>query len=340
MLIVVLALVVGGRLLNSVQGLFGVKAGLQRAHKPRLEEVVTAWAEKESTDNKIAVIPVEGVIFNQNVGAGGSLVNYIEEQFKSAARDKDVKAVVLKVNSPGGEVLASDDISAAIERFQQETKKPVVASMGSLAASGGYYVAAPCEWIVAHEMTITGSIGVIMYGFNYRGLLKKVGVRPQVFKSGRFKDMLSSTKDLDNPTPEEAAELKQEEKMVKDLIDQTFQRFKSVVQKGRQSANRKGKKLASDWEEYADGRVLSGTDAYKLGFVDELGNFETAVKRAKTLAAISDANLIQYQQIFDLSNLFRLLGKSEPPTLKVDLGLDELRLQQGLLYYLCPLVLH
>jgi protease-4 len=221
--------------------------------------------------------------------------------------------------------------------------------MSSLAASGGYYVSAPCQWIVAHELTFTGSIGVIMYGFNYRGLLKKVGVQPQVFKSGRFKDMLSGFRDLDNLTPEEQAALKEEEQMVKDLIDQTFKRFKQVVQNGRQSANGKnqqkssqedqGRKLASDWEKYADGRVLSGKDAYQIGFVDELGNFDTAVKRAKTLAAISDANLVQYQQLFDLSTLFRLFGKSEPPTLKLDLGVDDLKLQRGLLYYLCPIVL-
>jgi protease IV len=349
-LIAVLALIVMGNIVSLFQGAFRVKAGLPRAHKPRLEEVTTAWAEKESTDNKIAVIPIEGAIFNQNIGAGGyDLVTFIQDQFKMAARDKDVKAVLLKINSPGGEVLASDDISAAIAKFQQESKKPVVASMSSLAASGGYYVAAPCQWIVAHELTFTGSIGVIMYGFNYRGLLKKVGVQPQVFKSGRFKDMLSGFRDLDNLTPEEQAALKEEEQMVKDLIDQTFKRFKQVVQNGRQSSNGKnqqngskedqGRKLASDWEKYADGRVLSGKDAYQIGFVDELGNFDTAVKRAKTLAAISDANLVQYQQMFDLSTLFRLLGKSEPPTLKLDLGVDDLKLQRGLLYYLCPIVL-
>src|SRR4029450_5729008 len=114
----------------------------------------------------------------------------VEEQFRRAAEDKRVKAVILKVNSPGGEVLASDDIYNIIEKFQNKTQKPVVAAMGSLAASGGYYVSAPCQWIVANEMTITGSIGVILHSFNYRGLMDKVGLRPVVYKSGKLKDML------------------------------------------------------------------------------------------------------------------------------------------------------
>src|SRR4029079_10112350 len=101
-----------------------------------------------------------------------------------------VKAVILKIDSPGGEVMASDDISRALVQFQEKHKKPVIASSRVLAASGGYYVAAPCRWIVANELTITGSIGVILSSLNYRGLMDKVGIEPVVFKSGKFKDML------------------------------------------------------------------------------------------------------------------------------------------------------
>ncbi len=101
--------------------------------------------------------------------------------------------------------------------------------MGSLAASGGYYVSAPCDWIVANELTITGSIGVIMEGFNYRGLMDKIGVRPEVFKSGKFKDMLSPTKSPEETSPEEV-------QMVQHLIDETFAQFKGVVADGRHAA--------------------------------------------------------------------------------------------------------
>src|SRR5262249_53255664 len=143
--------------------------------------------------NKIAVVPVEGIITSMDPG-GFTMTRVIEEQLKLASRDDRVKAVVLKVNSPGGEVMASDDIHNAIIKFQKDTGKPVIASMGSLAASGGYYVSAPCRWIVANELTLTGSIGVIMQAFNYRGLMDKVGLRPETFKSGKYKDMLSGSK--------------------------------------------------------------------------------------------------------------------------------------------------
>src|SRR5439155_12788280 len=194
-------------------------------------------------------------------------------------------------DSPGGEVLASDEINHSISDFQTKSHKPVIGSMGNLAASGGYYVSAPCRWIVANELTITGSIGVILHSWNYRGLMNKVGLRPETYKSGKFKDMLSGERNPDEIPAEER-------EMVQTLIDDTYGKFKSVVAKGREQAHDKnknnpekdrGRALSSDWESYADGRVLSGAEAYKLGFVDQKGNFADAVKRAKTIAGISDA---------------------------------------------------
>ena len=317
-----------------------------RTAGPKLEEAVL---EDNDSANKIAVVPVEGIITSDLVERGNyGMVDYIKDQLKMATQDERVKAVVLKVNSPGGEVLASDEISSAISKFQNDSHKPVIVSMGSLAASGGYYVSAPCRWIVANELTITGSIGVIMHTFNYRGLMNKVGLRPLVYKSGRFKDMLSGDKDLENPTPQEKDDLAAEEKMVKDLINQTFDKFKSVVAEGRQQANKKnqqnsdlkGQPLARNWADYADGRVLSGQEAYDLGFVDELGNFDVAVKRARKLAKIESANLVEYQQIFDLSSIFRLLGKSETPKLKIDVGLETPKLKAGQPYFLSPTFAH
>ena len=313
-----------------------------RTAGPKLEETVV---EDNDSPNKIAIVPVEGVITSDMLERGTyGMVDYIKDQFKSAAQDERVKAVVLKVNSPGGEVLASDDIANIITAFQKDSGKPVIVSMGSLAASGGYYVSAPCRWIVANELTITGSIGVIMHTYNYRGLMNIVGLRPLVYKSGRFKDMLSGEKDLDKLTPQEKDDFVVEEKMVKDLINETFQKFKSVVVEGRQQSNKRnqedkaasGQTLDQSWGDYADGRVLSGKEAYELGFVDELGNFEKAVKRARKIAKIDKANLVQYQQIFDFSSLFRLLGKSEAPKLKIDLALEAPKLKAGQLYFLAP----
>src|SRR4029077_1147494 len=152
----------------------------------------------------------------------------------------------------------------------------------------------PSKWIVANELTITGSIGVIMHGLNYRGLLDKIGVQPEVFKSGKYKDMLSPTKTPDEITPEE-------KQMVQALIDETFAKFKQVVQNGREAAFKDtphtdsgvSQAFSPDWADYADGRILSGTEALKLGFVDELGDFDVAVKRAHKLAGVSAANLVE-----------------------------------------------
>jgi len=237
----------------------------------------------------------------------------------------------------GGEVLASDDIYRAITDFQERSGKAVIASMGNLAASGGYYISSPCRWIVANEMTITGSIGVIMHTWNYRGLMSKVGLDPVVYKSGKFKDMLSGERAQGEIPPEERA-------MVQSLIDETYSRFKKVVDDGRKGAHEKnkqqGKALADNWQEYADGRILSGTQASELGFVDELGTFQDAVKRARKIANIKNANLIKYQQRRDLGDLLHIFGKSEAPVVKVDLGMDVPRLQAGQLYFLSPTFLH
>lgn len=313
-----------------------------RTGGPRLEEVIL---EDNDSAHKIAVVEVVGIISQFTDGGGYNIVDVIKAQLKRAKEDKRVKAVLLKVNSPGGEVLASDDIYRAIAEFQKKPSgKPVIASMGSLAASGGYYVSAPCRWIVANDLTITGSIGVILNSWNYRGLMNKVGLRPQIYKSGRFKDMLSGERDLDNLTDAEKETLRAEEAMINDLIKQTFEKFKSAVAEGREFANsRNGKQgvtLSSDWEDYADGRVLTGSEAFKLGFVDELGDFEAAVKRAKEIAGIGDADLVQFKQRLDLADLFSLFGKSDAPVLKVDLGLEMPKLEAGRLYFLSPTFLH
>lgn len=296
-----------------------------------IEEVVV---QHGGSRDKIAVIDVDGIIMDlRDQWTGSSLVSFFKDQLERAAGDNRVKAVVLRIDSPGGEVLASDEMSKAITEFQDDSGKPVIASMGSLAASGGYYIAAPCRWIVANEMTITGSIGVIMSSWNYRGLMNKVGIKPETFKSGKFKDMLSGEKEPDEITAEERA-------MVQSLVDETYGRFTEVVAEGRGAAAKEnkgeGRALAADWKSYADGRILSGRKAYEHGFVDELGNFDDAVARALALADIESASLVQYHLPQSFASLFRLFGRAEPPAIKVDLGLDQHapRIQAGKLYFL------
>ena len=335
-LLVLLGISVLANMSHFLSSLVPMKAARSNSVGPRLEEVST---EENGAATKIAVIGVDGIITGRALDQGGyNMVDVIKAQLKRAEEDDKVKAVILKVDSPGGEVLASDEISRAIADFQAKPRgKPVVCSMGGLAASGGYYVSAPCRWIVASDLTITGSIGVIMSTWNYRGLMDKVGVRPETFKSGKYKDMLSGSREPDSITEEERG-------MVQSLINETYEKFKSVVLAGRKRAQEKnrdkGRALSEDWADFADGRILSGTEAFKLGFVDELGTFDDAVKRAKSIAGISKANLIEYQQRFDISDLFRLFGKSDSKVVKVDLGMDVPKLQAGHLYFLSPTFLH
>ena len=307
---------------------------------PRLEETVL---EDNGGASKIAVISIEGIISSRMIDQSGyDMVEVIKAQLKRAEEDHKVKAVILKVDSPGGEVLASDDISRAIAEFQEEKNagKPVIASMGGLAASGGYYVSAPCRLIVANELTITGSIGVIMSTWNYRGLMDKVGIRPLTFKSGKFKDMLSGSRNPDEIPEGERA-------MVQALIDETYSKFKSVVDKGRGASADKNTKekhehrtLVENWRDYADGRILSGKEARELGFVDQLGDFDKAVDEAAEIAGVTKYNLVEYRLRYDLSDLLRMFGKSDAHGLKVDLGLEMPKLEAGRMYFLSPTYLH
>jgi protease IV len=297
---------------------------------PKLEECLL---KDNDAHNKIAVVEVDGIITSQTADpAGNNMVDVIKAQLDSAKKDPRVKAVILKVDSPGGEVMASDEINKAIAKFQDDSRKPVVCSMGSLAASGGYYISAPCRWIVADDLTITGSIGVIMHGINYRGLMDKVGIAPMTFKSGKFKDMLSPDRSTNEIPPEERA-------MVQGLIDETFQKFKGVVRAGRAQAREKnkaeGKSLAPDWEDYADGRVLSGSQALSLGFVDQVGDFDDAVDRTEKIAHIADANLIEYRERYDISDFLSMFGQSGAAhDIKLDLGADIPKLRAGCMYFL------
>ena len=307
---------------------------------PKLEECLL---EDNDSQNKIAVITVDGIISGHvDDESGNNLVDVIQAQLDRASDDKRVKAVILKVDSPGGEVLASDDIYKAIRDFETDEPddhgkpgrkgKPVICSMGSLAASGGYYISSGCRWIVANELTITGSIGVIMHGWNYRGLMDKVGVAPMTFKSGKFKDMLSGEREPSEIPPEERA-------MVQGLIDETYGKFTNVFAEGRSAAHALNKKdgaaLADDWLNYADGRVLSGSQALDLGLVDELGDFDDTVDRALEITHLDSANLVEYRERYDLSNFLSMFGQSgKAHDIKLDLGVEAPKLQAGLMYFL------
>ncbi len=276
-----------------------------KLRKPdRLEErVLRSGADKD----RIVVIPVRGLISSSVSGRiSASMVEDIKLQLRQAQEDAKVKAVVLAIDSPGGEVTASDILYKAVRRVRDVSKKPVVVSMGSMATSGGYYTACGGSYLMAHPTTFTGSIGVIIQSLRYNDLLNKIGVVPQTFKSGAFKDMLSGTREM---TPEEKA-------YIQALVMQTYGVFVGVVARERhldEGQLRSG---------IADGRVVSGTDALQAKLVDGLGEIEDAYRKAKELAKTPDATIVAYEAQFSWSRIFQYLG-SEESSGKVEINVTQ-----------------
>ncbi len=207
---------------------------------------------------KIGIVEVSGAI------ADARETMDILKRFRE---DDTIRAVVVRVNSPGGAVGPSQEIYREIRKTAQAKK--VVASLGAVAASGGYYIAAACDGIVSNPGTLTGSIGVIMGYTNIRGLLDKIGLYPVVIKSGKYKDIGSPVREM---TPEER-------RILEDFADQVHGQFIRDVAQGRALAVDKVRKVA-------DGRIFSGQEAQKLGLVDRLGNLDDAVAWAAEMAGL------------------------------------------------------
>jgi len=210
--------------------------------------------------DKIAIVEVRGVI-TQSSGVIEELQQYLA--------DDGVKAIILRVDSPGGGVGPSQEIYREIMRIKSNSKRKVVTSMGSVAASGGYYIASASDLIVANPGTITGSIGVIMQFSNFEDLLKKIGVKGVVLKSGEHKDIGSPFREM---TPEE-------KRIMQEVLDNVHQQFIQAVADGRKLDRSKVAQIA-------DGRILTGEQAKSLGLVDQLGNLQDTIDITAKLAGI------------------------------------------------------
>jgi len=235
--------------------------------------------------SKIALIELKGVIYNSRP---------IVRQFEKYRKDESVKAVVFRIDSPGGGVAESQEIYEAAKKTR-EAGKVVVASMGSVAASGGYYVACGTDTIVANPGTTTGSIGVIAEIPNAKRLLEKIGIDFTVIKSGQFKDTGSPFKEM-TPT---------ERKYLQSLIDDAFEQFASVVATERRMSREEVSKIA-------DGRVFTGQQAKENGLIDVIGTYQDAIDLAATMAGLTgEPKLIREKRekftLFDL--LFLDLGE-------------------------------
>jgi protease IV len=294
----------------------GSSMSIRQQPAPKFEEATVVAGAGKTTD-KIIVISLRGVITSSLGGdLGETMVDDLKIAFRQATDDKHVKAIVFRVDSPGGEVTASDEIYTAVREARE--KKPVVVCMDSVAASGGYYVSCGGSYLIANETTITGSIGVIIETLSYYQLLGKVGVETVVFKSGKFKDTLNGGRPM---TPEE-------KEYIQALVMQTYDKFLGIVASER--------KLPADElrNGIADGRIVSGKDAKTSKLIDEVGHIEQAYEKAKDLGHAPGAAIIRYEAPFHLGRLFRLVGQAEPPKVEVLPKQFVPKLEPGRLYML------
>jgi protease IV len=233
--------------------------------------------------NKIAVVPVEGTIASADSSTGELQPTITPEGLADALRqaegDPSVAAVVLEVNSPGGGVTASDEMHQSIIDFKRSSGKPVVVSMGDVAASGGYYISTAADRIVANETTLTGSLGSIFTLTDFSELADRYGVEQEVVKSGEFKDMGSSFRDL---TPEER-------QILQSIVDESYDAFVGVIVEGRDLSEERVREIA-------DGRVYSGEQAKELGLVDSFGGLDEATGISRDLAGVEEATVVRYVQ--------------------------------------------
>jgi protease-4 len=258
----------------------------------KLEQTVIETADANwLTPDKVAMVTVSGMIANMKQGslltAGYNPVSDFRETLDAVAQDPSVKAIVLRINSPGGTVTASHMMYQDLLNFKKKTGKPVVTCMMDLCASGGYYLSCATDYRVAYPTTITGSIGVIVETININGTLKKIGVATEAVKSGPNKDMVSPFKRPENP---EEPLSERDRELLRGMVAQFYSTFKDVVKASRQRVSE------ADWATVTDGRVITGKDAYTFGLVDEVGDLDSAIAKAKQLAKIERAQIVVYMR--------------------------------------------
>lgn len=297
---VALALVAG---LLLVSGLVKITTSLLAADQETKPSFIDSLLADEDTfdektleegdgDAGIAVLSVDGTI--QDTGEASSLFGSsgynhaaFMKQLKQIEADKSVKGILMYVNSPGGGVMESAQIRDKLLEIKKKRKLPVYVSMGSMAASGGYYISTAADKIFASKETLTGSLGVIMQGYDYSGLMKKVGISDNTIKSGAHKDIMSSSRPM----------TKEEKKIMQQMINDSYDEFVNVIATGRHMSKEKVRKIA-------DGRVYDGRQAKKIGLIDQFGYKEDAIRALKKEKGLQDADVFEYQQTGGIESLF------------------------------------
>ncbi|RLL41760.1 signal peptide peptidase SppA [Oceanobacillus piezotolerans] len=243
--------------------------------------------ETGSGAEKIVVLRLNGVIQDTMTGAfntSGYNHNAFLEMIDEAGKDPSVAGIIVRVNSPGGGVVESDEIHDKIIEVQQENEKPVYVSMGNTAASGGYYIAAPADKVIAHPSTLTGSIGVIMQSYNFSELADQIGVDVNTIKSGEFKDIMSPYRNM----------TEEEHSILQAMIDELYGNFVQVIADGREMEE-------STVREIGDGRVYTGAQAQELGLVDELGTLDDTIDMMETDFELNNPQIVEYTQGFGIN---------------------------------------
>lgn len=230
--------------------------------------------------DRVAIIDISGLLLNGPVpgilSEGENPVGYLHERLQEARADKRIKAVILRLNTPGGTVTASDAMYREVKRFREMSGKPVIAMMLDVAASGGYYTACAADRILAYPTSVTGSIGVIMQTFSVKGLLDRWDIRTDAIISG-------PNKDLGSPLSHLSAD---ERAILQSMVDEFYGRFVSVVRESRPRIT------PADLATATDGRVFTGEQAVKLGLIDATGDLYDAFAAAKELAGLDRADLV------------------------------------------------
>ena len=289
----------------------------------KMREVVLL---KSPAKEKVLVVDVAGMLGPLGrdgiLNREGDVLSRVYARLQKAAEDRAVRGLILRLDTPGGDVTTSDILYREILNFKEKTGLPVVALMMGVAASGGYYVASACDQIIAHPSTVTGSIGVISVFPDLGSLLSKVGIKMQVIKSGDLKDAGSPFRNMDE----------REQRLFQEMIDEHYERFLAVIHE-----KRKGRLSLEQIRNLADGRVYTSTQALDLHLIDEVGYFDDALKRVLETAGIPAAQVVAYTYYPKRqTNLYA--AQIENPTLLEQKSLADLlpTLQSGFYYLWLP----
>lgn len=251
---------------------------------PTSRQLVETRIQKDAglfVSDKIAIIDVDGVLANRRRGgwmrSGENPVSLFIEKLDKAAADKSVKAVVLRIDSPGGTVAASDIMYHHLMKFRRQTGKPVIACVLGIGCSGAYYIVCGCDGIIAQPSGVVGNIGTVFQTFSVAGTMEKIGVKAVTIKSGELKDLASPLHDLND----------EERKVLEGITGHLSEQFFEVVRKGRKNIDEK---------KLADGRVFTAQQALQQGLIDKIGYLDDGIKWAREIAGVKKSSVVIYHR--------------------------------------------